>query len=158
MGALAAVHAMSKRSRLEGGGAKSSDLHDELGSPHHGQAVNRGFQDHMFRDKTTFHLRGVRMGIPPTGFFGRLLAVIAGMVLLVLGLMFSVVIIAVALTLGLAVWGWLWWKTRALRRQMREQMQAQSPFGPPPPDAGRVIEGEVIGRGDERSEEGPPRG
>jgi hypothetical protein len=108
----------------------------------------------MFRDRSSFRVRGAHMNVQPPGFFGRVLAVIAGLVLFVLGLMFSVVIIAVALAAGLIIWGWIWWKTRALRQQMREQMEAgmaagddtAAPYaddeGPAP--SGRVIEGEVI--------------
>lgn len=90
--------------------------------------------------------KGLPQGREPQGFFGKLVAVVAGAVLLVLGLMFSLVIIAVAVAFGLAIWGWIWWKTRALRQQMREQMDAQMqrPFDEPPATGGRVIEGEVI--------------
>src|SRR3989338_1318683 len=34
-------------------------------------------------------------------------------------LMFSVLIFAVVLTVGAMAWGYLWWKTRDLRKQMR---------------------------------------
>jgi hypothetical protein len=115
----------------------------------------------MFRDRSSFRVRGARINVQPPGFFGRVLAVIAGLVLFVLGLMFSVVIIAVAVAAGLIIWGWIWWKTRPLRRQMREQMEARMAAGgdtaaPAADDegrapSGRVIEGEVI-RADD-----PPR-
>jgi uncharacterized membrane protein YbhN (UPF0104 family) len=52
----------------------------------------------------------------------------------VVSLVFLVVGLAVVLVFG----GYLWWKTRELRGQLRARMQA----GP----AGRVIEGEVISR------------
>jgi len=54
-------------------------------------------------------------------------------VLLVVAFMFSLLVFAILVTVGLLVWGYLWWKTRELRRQMREQ-----------PPGGRVIEGEAI--------------
>ncbi len=106
----------------------------------------------MYRDRTTFRVRGARMHAQPAGFFGRLFAMLGGVVLLVLGLMFSAVVIVVAVAIGLLVWGWIWWKTRALRRQMDEQMQMHqraggamhSPPGDGAPASGRVIEGEVI--------------
>lgn len=84
--------------------------------------------------------------IQPTGFFGKLLAALATAGLLVLGLMFSVVVVAVALVVGLLFWGWMWWRTRDLRRRMREQMDRpmQAPFGDMPSTEGRIIEGEVI--------------
>jgi O-antigen/teichoic acid export membrane protein len=64
---------------------------------------------------------------------GRLLAFAVGAVLLVAALMFSVLVFAIAATVGSAVVGYLWWKTRELRRRMREN-----------PPGGRIIEGEVI--------------
>ncbi|MBI4191467.1 MAG: hypothetical protein HY525_13140 [Betaproteobacteria bacterium] len=54
-------------------------------------------------------------------------------VLLAMAFMLSVLVFAVVVTGGLLVWGYLWWRTRDLRKQMRER----------PPD-GHVIEGEVI--------------
>ena len=53
--------------------------------------------------------------------------------LLVAAFTFSLVLFAVLVVVGLLVWTYLWWKTRALRKQMRER-----------PPGGRVIEGEVI--------------
>ena len=37
-----------------------------------------------------------------------------------LALMFSVLLFAVVLTAGAVIWGYLWWKTRDLRKQMRD--------------------------------------
>jgi membrane protein implicated in regulation of membrane protease activity len=103
---------------------------------------------------------------PPEGtepsLLGRVVGVAAGAVLLIAALMFSVVIFAFALAAGLLVWGWVWWKTREVRRQMREQMEAQrmeQPYGgeAQPNDAapgGRIIEGEVIR--DEGNDDGRP--
>ena len=110
----------------------------------------------MERQRHTSHMQAA-----PAGPFAKLFAALAGVVLLVLGLMFSVVIIAVAIAFGLVIWGWMWWKTRALRQQMREQMEARMAAGEGAPamysdddgsqSGGRVIEGEVI-RADD-----PPR-
>lgn len=110
----------------------------------------------MERNRHTTHIRAA-----PAGPFAKLFAALAGVVLLVLGLMFSVVIIAVAIAFGLIIWGWMWWKTRALRQQMREQMEARmaagegasAPYsdGEGPQSSGRVIEGEVI-----RADDPPP--
>lgn len=63
----------------------------------------------------------------------KFLALAVGAVLLLAGLAFSVVILAVGIAAGLAAWGWFWWKTRALRKAMRER-----------PPGGQVIEGEVV--------------
>lgn len=58
-------------------------------------------------------------------------------------LMFSALLFAVVLTVGTAAGIYLWWKTRGLRKQMREH----PPYGVVIEDVlieGRVIEGEVI--------------
>lgn len=104
---------------------------------------------------------GPRMGrtlhLQPKGFLGKLLAIVLTAGLLVLGLMFSVIVVAVALVVGVGLWGWMYWKTRALRRQMRDAMEAAARDGqagsPPGADAGsgRVIEGEVLSSERERS-------
>jgi len=72
---------------------------------------------------------------------GRILAFAAAAVLLAVSLMFSLLLFAVALVVGLLLWGWLWWKTRELRGQMRERQMGGMDDQPP---GGRVIEGEVV--------------
>ena len=67
------------------------------------------------------------------GLLGKLLGVFAGAALIVLGVMFSMVLLVVLAIAGLAAWGYVWWKTRELRRTMRER-----------PPGGQVIEGEVV--------------
>ena len=62
-------------------------------------------------------------------------------------LMFSAVLLAFLLSIGAVMLAWLWWKTRELRKQMREQMKEF-----PTPGAtvehevfrGETYEGEVI--------------
>ena len=61
------------------------------------------------------------------------LTYVSAAVLLVVAFMFSLLVFAILAIVGVLVWGYLWWKTRELRRQMREQ-----------PPGGRVIEGEAI--------------
>lgn len=51
----------------------------------------------------------------------------------ILALMVSAVLFAAVLAVGTVALGWLWWKTRAVRKQMRDH-----------PPGGLVIEGEVI--------------
>ena len=81
---------------------------------------------------------------------GKLMAFVVGTLLLVAGFMFSVVALAVITVVGLGIWGWLWWKTRALRRQMADAQKAGGPLwqrsGPINDASGTVIEGEVISR------------
>lgn len=63
----------------------------------------------------------------------KILALMAGVVLLVAGFMFSLVILAFFVCVGLVVLSYFWWKTRALRKAMKQR----------PPD-GHVIDGEAI--------------
>lgn len=74
-----------------------------------------------------------RLSLNASGLLGKVLTFAAGAVLLLVAFMFSLLVFAVVVTGALLVWGYLWWKTRELRRQMRER-----------PPGGRVIEGETI--------------
>ena len=80
----------------------------------------------------------------PPGPIARLVAFVLSAALLVLGFMFSLVALAVVAVLGVVLGGWLWWKTRTLRKQMQQMREAQpvSNDGPMPRD--QVIEGEFI--------------
>jgi hypothetical protein len=69
-----------------------------------------------------------------SGLLEKTLTLAGGAVLLVVGLMFSAVMFVVILVLGLLAWGYFWWKTRELRKVMRECS----------PSGGVVSEGEVI--------------
>lgn len=94
----------------------------------------------------------------PPGLLKKTAALITTAGLIGLGLMFSAILIPVILTLVAAAWGYLWWKTRALRRQVK-QMQN---FPPPGMTGGmyraeerfegEIIEGEAI-----RVDEAPNR-
>jgi Flp pilus assembly protein TadB len=66
--------------------------------------------------------------------------VLAGAVLLASAFVVSLVFVAIGLAVALIFGGYLWWKTRELRRQFRARMQEQQQ------PAGEVIEGEVIRR------------
>lgn len=68
------------------------------------------------------------------GLLGKLFALVAGALLLIVGFLFSVFLFAVIIAVGLLVWGYVWWKTREVRRAMREQSTG----------GGTVIEGEAI--------------
>jgi hypothetical protein len=54
-----------------------------------------------------------------SGWFGRLLAVVLSVIVLVTAAMLSVILLAVLFGVGTIVIGYLWWKTRELRRQAR---------------------------------------
>jgi Flp pilus assembly protein TadB len=72
------------------------------------------------------------------GLLRKLVAAAAGAALLVGAFLVSVVVLAVLALAGAIGGAWLWWRTRELRRRVREQMQAREQ------GEGRVIEGEVI--------------
>lgn len=50
---------------------------------------------------------------------GKIVAFVITTVLVLLALTFSAVLVVVVLVVGVLAWGYLWWKTRALRRQMQ---------------------------------------
>lgn len=77
---------------------------------------------------------------------GRVAAFIATAALLVLGLMFSAVLLAFILIAGLIAFAYIWWKTRAIRRQMRGQFTAANDAEAFKTEIyeGEIIEGEVI--------------
>jgi len=60
-----------------------------------------------------------RLARAPQGPLAKVLAFILSAAFLVLAFMFSLVALAVVAVLGVALGGWLWWKTRTLRKQMR---------------------------------------
>jgi len=60
----------------------------------------------------------------PPGPLQKLLALLVGTVLLILGFMLSVVVLAVVAVLGVIGFGYFWWKTRDLRKAMREHSEA----------------------------------
>ncbi|MRD72141.1 hypothetical protein HCX48_08440 [Rhodocyclus tenuis] len=81
--------------------------------------------------------------VAPSGPLAKALAAVILAVLLVVGAMFSLVLIALVPLLVAIVGGWFWWKTRALRALMREQAAAglgERPFE----SGGDIIEGEAV--------------
>ena len=71
--------------------------------------------------------------IQPPGLLGKVAAAVLGTIALVVAFMFSVVALAVVSVIVLIAIGYVWWKTRDLRRRLREN-----------PPGGRVIDGDVI--------------
>ena len=67
------------------------------------------------------------------GLLGKVVTIAAGAVLLVAVFTVSLLVFAIVAAGVSLAWGYLWWKTRDLRDQMRER-----------PTGERVIEGEVI--------------
>lgn len=67
----------------------------------------------------------------------NLLGLLTGAILLLLGFMFSVLILFVIAVIGLGIWIYFWWKTRALRQAMQANVPRQEPDG-------QIIDGEAI--------------
>lgn len=85
-----------------------------------------------------------RPGTPP-GPLAKLAAFVLSAAFMVLAFMFSLVALAVVAVLGVALGGWLWWKTRAMRKQMQQMREAaQQMGGEQPVRSDQVIEGEFI--------------
>ncbi|WP_144146932.1 hypothetical protein [Paraburkholderia sp. BCC1884] len=60
----------------------------------------------------------------------KVLAIVIGAALLVVGFAVSLVMLAVVLGAGIVIGGFVWWKTRDLRKHLREQaMRAQQTHG-----------------------------
>ncbi|PRY06656.1 hypothetical protein [Paraburkholderia sp. BL25I1N1] len=69
---------------------------------------------------------GATMRPGPPSLLAKVLAVVTGAALLVVGFAVSLVMLAVVLGAGILIGGFVWWKTRDLRKQLREQaMRAQ---------------------------------
>jgi len=85
------------------------------------------------------------LGGQPQGPLAKIVTFVVGTLLLVVGFMFSLVALAVV-AVGVVLGGtWLWWKTRAVRRQIEEQLAQQPPFQPDEPVFdGHIIEGEAV--------------
>jgi Flp pilus assembly protein TadB len=82
-------------------------------------------------------VRNSQGDIEPPGLLGRVAAAIVGAIALVVAFMFSVVALAVVSVIIVIAVGYLWWKTRDLRRHLREN-----------PPGGRVIDGDSSRDGD----------
>ena len=70
--------------------------------------------------------------------FRRVARLVVAIALIGLVLMFSALLFIVVLTAGTMVLGYLWWKTRDLRKQMRNHPLGDEVI------RGEVIEGEII--------------
>lgn len=66
----------------------------------------------------------------------KLLGLGAGIIAVVASLMFFMVAFAVIVAVALMVWAYFWWKTRKLRRALREQQGMAA--------SGTVIDGEAV--------------
>lgn len=90
-----------------------------------------------------------RGGLP--GPVARVLGVIAGTVVAISALFVSVVAFGAVLVVGAVAAGWLWWKTRDVRRQLRgemERMQQAMARGEPLEPGSPLNRGSRGGQGD----------
>lgn len=78
-----------------------------------------------------------------TGVFRKLVALFVTVAVVALAVMFSAMLLVVIAILGTLAWAYLWWKTRALRRHMRD-LQAQARERAESASNDAVFEGEVI--------------
>ena len=53
------------------------------------------------------------------GVLQRIVGVVLGLLFLAAVFIFTSLIVAALLAVGIVVWGWVWWRTRALRRAQR---------------------------------------
>ncbi len=95
----------------------------------------------------------------PPGLLQKMGAIAAAVVIFGLALTFSVVFFALVVAIGLVIWGYAWWRTRDLRKAMREARTRASNGGPagrgPASGQGIVIEGEVVREIREEHRQGP---
>jgi hypothetical protein len=97
-------------------------------------------------------LRPAQFSRTPQTLLGKVLSLLLGATFLVLAVMFSVVALAVVAVGAVFFAGWFWWKTRSLRKAMRENRasdqqafgaHAGTPQGTSPENA-MMIEGEFV--------------
>ncbi len=81
------------------------------------------------------------------GLIGRIIGLIIASGIMIVGFMFSLVALAIVAVLALVAGVWFWWKTRAIRRQLREQ-PASAFSTQPADDDGTIIEGEAVREND----------
>jgi UPF0716 family protein affecting phage T7 exclusion len=113
--------------------------------------VRREFARHTGKTMSTteeqlkFRQFHASLGGQPQGPLAKIAAFVVGTALLVVGFMFSLVALAVIAVVTVVVGTWLWWKTRAVRRQIEEQLAQQPPLQPDEPVFdGHIIEGEAV--------------
>ena len=100
---------------------------------------------------------------PGQGPVARVVALLGATLALALAFTFSLVFLAVVALAALLVWGYVWWKTRELRRQLRAagidgingvggfaRAAGGQDAAPETASSGEIIEGEAVRVVDER--------
>ncbi len=81
----------------------------------------------------------------PPSLLHKLVGFLVAVAVAIVALMFSAIFFVVIAVFGLIAWGYFWWKTRGMRKQMREfAAQARSAMCECPASNDGVFEGEVI--------------
>jgi len=73
----------------------------------------------------------------------KLMTLIMAVAILALVVMFSVVLLTIIVVVGASAWVYLWWKTRTLRKQMRDMPRNEMHWDAKRSDDA-MFEGEVI--------------
>lgn len=116
-------------------------------------------EDQMQDDRSIsgLYLDSDRPGARAPSLWQRIVGGVAVAGVFALALTVSIALFAVVLTVGAIVWGYLWWKTRDLRRAIQQQMDARTvdagmgsdaPRSGPVGARGVIIEGEVVREGE----------
>ena len=99
--------------------------------------ANENPHDHSTMNQQQRH-QFTNSGRPVQGLLAKVLAFVLSVGLFALAFIFSLAALAVVAVVGVIFAGWLWWKTRAVRRHMHAMRTAPDQAG------GHIIEGEVI--------------
>jgi hypothetical protein len=93
-----------------------------------------------------------RVGSRANAFIAKTLAVVAGGVALASAFVLSLIVFALAFAIIVIGGGYLWWKSRELRKQLRAHMrEGQMQHSHRAASTSNVIEGVVISRGEPRT-------
>lgn len=88
------------------------------------------------------------MTSPKTAWLAKVLALLLGAVAVTVGVMFSMLALAVLLVVGVILFGVLLWKTRHLRRQLQQRMNSPGDWPAPAWQEdrghGTIIDGEAV--------------
>lgn len=94
--------------------------------------------------------RSYRFDFAPRTLAGRIVGFMLGAITLVLAFAFSIVIFAILAAGAVVAGGWLWWKTRHLRKELREAQTRHHP-------GEREVRGEAVVVRDEAPIDDPRR-
>lgn len=87
----------------------------------------------------------------------RIVVAVTALGLLALGIAFSIVFLAIAFVVVGVFVARVWWKTRHMRKQMREAAGQMRHDAPEASQRGRIIEGEVVRADESGTQDGDPR-